>query len=272
MKDSQSGGPEAYTDESQRLSRSRIIQLLETIRENRSYSFQELKLIYRILSKSTHPDLHNQDGELFIRVQEVYEQALQRFRQQQSSTAVYGTAASPHTVPGHRLLKELGYQFSISPGMKFHILSQQYFQKAVYRKKVYANQAMHQRNYRIIQGMEFWAGEYEPEFVEIFQNFRSSLNRILPLTQDTQKYIHSMRILMKGIIACSWYHEQGAVRYLSMAEDRLRGGISLCEPLGRSISAAPVLCRLGYFYLRELEKPPLEFQSRQGYWENFRIL
>ena len=239
----------------------RIQNFLEQYQRTGRFSMSEVKHIYRVLSKQTHPDISGKESDLFIRLQKAYEQAQLKGRQQSSLST-----------SGLRILDDLGYANAMPVKAIFYILIQQYFKRGTYRKKVYLNSNLYRKNREIIDAIQYWGGEYNEDFPRIFSDFRNSLNSILPLGDDTRRFIWAQRIMVKGILACSWYQEKGRNAHRIIASENLVTTAHIIGKIQDYRFPVRELNALRQFFLKEIGKESCRFTNYHGHWRKLQVL
>lgn len=239
--------------------RQELQNFLSKYQATGGFSLPDLKRVYHLLSKRVHPDVSGNDSELFIRLQVAYEEA--RNRQQWAAGA-----------PGVEILSGLGYSSAIPAQAAFYVLIQQYFQRGVYRKKVYLNRNIYRKNRLLIDAIQYWGGVYDGAFAQIFIGFRNRLNGLLPLGNDTQYFIWAQRVTARGILACTRYHGEGRNAHRIIAGDRFATAEYFLGKIRDYRLPVHETRAIMQFFRQEAEKDACIFRDYQGYWGDLQIM
>ncbi|GAB4373273.1 MAG: hypothetical protein Kow009_09200 [Spirochaetales bacterium] len=203
------------------------MEAIEKLLSKGRYSRKDLVAIYRFLCKHTHPDIRKDGGELFLRVRQVYEEALGRLNQQVSHTAFPASASYDPAL----FVRYLDLPHTQTPrGYLFSAL-RLYFLLGLHSYKVRATAGKNERSVRVIQAVQYWAEQYNPRFSEEFRRFNERIFQPITDLRKLKTYALAKRLFVSGAELFLHYQETGREISRKLAEEKLSSALHLLERL-----------------------------------------
>jgi hypothetical protein len=194
-------------------------ELIEKLLTTGKFSERELKRIYKVLCKSTHPDLTGKDHEGFIKVQDVYQDALTRFRQD----VHYGK----EDFDPYKVIYDTGFSGTLSPRACLYICLYRYNAHDLYSFKIRAKASLQERNTLIMRSVLYWAARYDQDFIKIFVDLNTNIFRNIKIIKTIRQYSLARRLFIQGMDLFFQYQEKGRPSSKKIAEEKLYKSIHL---------------------------------------------
>jgi hypothetical protein len=194
-------------------------ELIEKLLTTGKFSERELKRIYKVLCKSTHPDLTGKDHEGFIKVQDVYQDALTRFRQD----VHYGK----EDFDPYKVIYDTGFSGTLSPRACLYICLYRYNAHDLYSFKIRAKASLQERNTLIMRSVLYWAARYDQDFIKIFVDLNTNIFRNIKIIKTIRQYSLARRLFIQGMDLFFQYQEKGRLSSKKIAEEKLYKSIHL---------------------------------------------
>ncbi|MFQ3620763.1 MAG: hypothetical protein SNJ78_07440 [Spirochaetales bacterium] len=203
------------------------MEAIEKLLSQGKYSQKDLVSIYRFLCKNTHPDIRKDGGELFLRVRQVYEEALEKIKnRQKNSTPSPYPAFNPGTFTPFLDKPEVetprGYLFSAL---------RLYFLLGLYSSKVRKAQAKAERYQVVMQAVQYWAEQYSYSFAQVFQSFNNQVFQSITDLRKLKQYAYAKRLFVNGAELFLHYQETGREISRKLASEKLSTALVLLERL-----------------------------------------
>jgi hypothetical protein len=186
-----------------------IEKLLSTGR----FSEYDLKRIYKVLCMSTHPDVTGKDHAHFIRVQEVYHDALSKCK---TDTRAAFTRFDPYKV-----IYDTGFSGTLSVRACLYICLYRYNTHDLYSFKIRANPSLRERNTLIMRSILYWASVYNQDFIPLFIKLNTNVIRNIKTIGTIRQYSLARRLLIRGMDLFFRYQEKGRASSKKIAEEKL---------------------------------------------------
>jgi len=219
---------------------------IEKLLTTGKFSEQDLKRIYKVLCKNTHPDLTGRDHEHFIRVREVYLAALTRFKNGRG-TRLLG-------FDPYKVINDTGYSGALDARACLYICLYRYNAHDLYSFKIRSNPALRERNTLILKSVLYWASGYDPEFITIFISLNTNVIRNIKSIQTIRQYSLARRLFIRGMDLFFQYQENGRASAKKIAEDKLYRAVQLLCATGNGTNP---MVPLAQWLLRELTLEPV---------------
>ncbi|MBN1798465.1 MAG: hypothetical protein JW822_07800 [Spirochaetales bacterium] len=194
-------------------------ELIEKLLTTGKFSERELKRIYKILCKNTHPDLTGKDHASFIKVQDVYQDALTRFS---TDTPVNKADFDPYKV-----IYDTGFSGTLSPRACLYICLYRYNAHDLYSFKIRTKASLQERNMLIMRSVLYWAARYDQDFIKIFVDLNTNIFRDIKTIKTIRQYSMARRLFIQGMDLFFQYQEKGRPSSKKVAEEKLFRSIQL---------------------------------------------
>lgn len=203
------------------------MEAIEKLLSKGKYSRKDLLSIYRFLCKHTHPDIRKDGGELFLRVRQVYEAALEKLNHRTSampspSTASIDSAKFREFLDVPQVQTPRGYLFSAL---------RLYFLLGLHSYKVRAAVGKNERYTLVVQAAQYWAEQYNPRFSEEFRRFNERIFQPITDLRKLKTYALAKRLFVSGAELFLHYQETGREISRKLAEEKLSSALHLLERL-----------------------------------------
>ncbi|MCX7788568.1 MAG: hypothetical protein N2442_12840 [Spirochaetes bacterium] len=203
------------------------MEAIEKLLSKGKYSRKDLLSIYRFLCKHTHPDIRKDGGELFLRVRQVYEEALGKLNRRSSATFAH----TSDSVGPIQCLRFLDLPQEQSPrGYLFSAL-RLYFLLGLHSYKVRASVGKNERYTMVIQAVQYWAEQYNPRFSEEFKRFNDRAFQPISDLRKLKTYTLAKRLFVSGAELFLHYQETGREISRKLAGEKLTSALNLLERL-----------------------------------------
>lgn len=226
-------------------------RLIRKVLTTGRYTLSELKTLYRILSKFTHPDMTGGDGERFIRLKEAYEAALRR-KDLKGRGPLFLEDRTPEEV-----VRECGYTGEISPRLGLYLSLYRYLTLGLHSYRIRHNPALHERNERVLRAIRHWATVYDPSFLSTFETMMEQYLPGITTMKHLRWYLSGRKSFFTALRLFLKYQETGRTSTGRVARDRSLWVITM----GGRIPGLDPYVRMSRWLLDELAKPPLQFGS-----------
>jgi hypothetical protein len=210
------------------------------------FSEHDLKRIYKILCKSTHPDVTGKDHAHFIRVQEVYQDALHKCKTDPRGPL---TGFDPYKV-----VYDTGFSGALNARACLYVCLYRYNTHDLYSFKIRANPALRERNSRILRSILYWASVYNPEFIPLFIRLNTNVIRDIKTITTIRQYSLARRLLVRGMDLFFQYQEKGRPSSKNIAEEKLLRCVYLLGAIG---CGKHPMVDLAHWLLEELALEPV---------------
>ncbi len=203
------------------------MEAIEKLLSRGTYTRKDLISIYRFLCKHTHPDIRKDGGELFLRVRQVYEEALEKLNHKASVTSPIN---APSLDPSRfsRFLDQPSVQ--TPRGYLFSAL-RLYFLLGLHSYKVRAAVGKNERYTMVIQAVQYWAEQYNPRFSEEFRRFNERIFQPITDLRKLKTYAWAKRLFVSGAELFLHYQETGREISRKLAGEKLSYSLTLLERL-----------------------------------------
>jgi hypothetical protein len=193
---------------------------------------EQLKKIYRTLSKLTHPDLKHEDDRQFIRLHEEYEEALAHWDALRT-----------------RLAGEDGSTIDIRT--LFYGSLRHYLAAGLYSQRVRLRPDIKKRNEMVMREVLSWARLYNPAFMTVFLDFnKSHLRRYLEWSKR-DALARARKIFIMGFRNAVDYQYSCNAQSLRTADSFFTDCLRLLETIAPS-AASRALAGLARWFREEL--------------------
>jgi hypothetical protein len=225
----------------------RTEELIDKLLTTGKFSEDDLKRIYKVLCKNTHPDLTGKDHARFLKVQEVYQDALSKCKK--------GGRKPKTDFDPYKVIYDTGFSGTLTPRACLYLCLHRYNSHELYSFKIRSNPSLRERNTSIMKSILYWAGIYDPAFIEIFINLNTNVIRDIKTIKTIRQYSHARRLLIQGMDLFFQYQEKNRSSSKKIAEEKLSRAIQL---LMATCGEDNPMIPLAEWLLQELTLPPLE--------------
>ncbi len=223
-------------------------ELIEKLLTTGKFSEHDLKRIYKVLCKSTHPDLTGKDHSRFLKVQEVYHDALIKF-----SAGIPGQ--KPDFDP-YKVISDTGFSGKLSTRANLYICLYRYNTHDLYSFKIRAKPSLQERNSLIMKSILYWAALYDQRFIKIFIDLNTNVIRNIKTIKTIRQYSLARRLLIQGMDLFFQYQEKGRASSKKIAEEKLYKSIQLLYTIDNQDNP---MVPLAEWLLHELYFEPVAF-------------
>lgn len=194
-------------------------ELIEKLLTTGKFSEHDLKRIYKVLCKSTHPDLTGKDHTGFLKVQEVYHDALSKL-----SAGIPGQKSDFNP---YKVIYDTGFSGKLSTRANLYICLYRYNTHDLYSFKIRAKPSLQERNSLIMRSVLYWAALYDQRFIKIFIDLNTNVIRNIKTIKTIRQYSLARRLLIQGMDLFFQYQEKGRASSKKIAEEKLYKSIQL---------------------------------------------
>lgn len=227
-----------------------VQELITKVLTTRSCTREEFKRIYKLLCKSTHPDLTGKDGMEFIKLQEIYEKIHER--------ELSGGQTEVLDFDPHRIIRESGYRGVKDPRAALYISLYRYVASGLHSYKIRSKEVLRDRNSFIIRTVLYWAGLYDEDFVGIFIDFNTRVFEQIRASKTLKQGLKGRRLFLEGLDWFFKFQDTGRASSAKISRDKLAAAVYTMQIFG--FPDAPLI-PFARWLIEEIALEPLALQK-----------
>jgi hypothetical protein len=201
-----------------------VQDLIAKVLTTRSCTREEFKRIYKLLCKSTHPDLTGKDGMEFIKLQEIYGKIRAR--------ELSGGQPDLLDFDPHRIIRESGYQGVKDPRAALYISLYRYVASGLHSYKIRSKDVLRDRNSLIIRTVLYWASLYDEEFVQVFIDFNTRVFEQIRASRTLRQGLKGRRLFLEGLDWFFKFQDTGIHSSAKISRDKCAAAVYTMQIFG----------------------------------------
>lgn len=231
------------------MSRTSYRKIIDRIIKTGEYTDADLKKLYRMLSKQTHPDINGGSTEEFKKMCMVISEAQKRLEGSDSIAA--GTGSFDPV----RVFADAGYNGPYVARPCLYKALHRYYHLDIHTYRIRANPKLLQRNELVVKTILYWGRLYDPDFCQIFTTYHQTNVFFSIASKQPGKYSQVKNLFYAGFMNFLYYQSG------KYSEFKMKYSRELLHSARNTLTAQvspshPFLCIIDWL-VNELEKPCL---------------